>query len=97
MKSIDNQKKTDIDLLLNIARPKLIEAYRNGNAQVYHKVSEEFISVANRIFMHLYENSDITWFAVKMFGSSLCNPFFWKHTDLIHSFCDYIDLVDKIN
>jgi hypothetical protein len=84
--------KSDIDILLNVARPKLIEAYKNGDATSHHKVSEEFIPVANRVFMHFYENSDITWFAVKACGSSLCNLVFWKYTDLVHSFCDYLEL-----
>jgi hypothetical protein len=88
---IDQQVKSDIDLLLNEARPKLISAYRNVDTKLYHKVNEEFIPLANRIFMHLYENSDIAWFAVKSCGSRLCNPVFWKYTDLVQSFCDYVE------
>lgn len=86
------QIKDDIEVLLNVARPKLIEAYRNADATLYHKVTEQFISVANRIFMQIHKSSDMTWFAVKAFGSNLCNPLFWKYTDLVHSFCDYLHL-----
>jgi len=93
---IDNQTKNDIEALLTVARPQLLKAYRNGDVNTYHKVSEEFIPVANRIFMHLYENYDIAWFAVKACGSkSLCSPSFWKYTDLVHSFCDYLTLRNK--
>lgn len=92
---MDQQITSDIETLLNIARPKLLKAYRNGDAQMYHNVSEEFIHVANRIFMHLQKNSDITWFEFKALGSSLCNSFFWKYTDLVHSFCDYLELRNK--
>lgn len=94
-KNLDDQTKSDIETLLTDAKPKLIEAYRKDDAKLYHKVSEEFISVANRIFMHLYENSDITWFPFRACGSSLCNPVFWKYTDLVHSFCDYLELRSK--
>lgn len=87
-----NKIKLDIEALLTGARPKLIEAYKNGDTKLYHKISEEFIPVAHRIFMHLYEYSDITWPLTLMFGSKLSNPIFWKYTDFVLSFCDYLKL-----
>jgi hypothetical protein len=89
---MDSQTKEDIQLLINVARPYLVSAYKNADATLYHKVTEQFIPVANRTFMQMDKNPDMTWFAVKAFGSSLHNPFFWKYTNLVHSFCDYLEL-----
>lgn len=92
---VDEDKKieSDIELLLTIARPRLQEAYKN--AKSYCAISDEYIPVAIRVFKYLYENSDLAWYAVKAFGSSLCRPSFWKYTDLVHSFCDYLELRRK--
>jgi hypothetical protein len=90
---MDEQTKEDVELLINVARPQLARAYKNADANLYHKITEQFILIATRIFMHLYENSDVTgWFSVKACGPKLCNPVFWKYTNLVHSFCDYLHL-----
>ena len=93
--SPDQNLKADIETLLNVSKPKLIEAYRNADAKSYHATCGEYFPVAHRVFMSLIENSNITWFAFEAFGSSLCNPFFWKYTDLIQSFCEYLELINK--
>lgn len=90
---MEKQIESDIESLLTIARPKLIEAYKK--AESYCAISDEYIPVAIRVFMHFYENSDLAWYAVKTFGSSLRRPTFWMYTDLVHSFCDYLALRSK--
>lgn len=95
MHHVDNEIKYDIEILLNDCRPRLIEAYESGETQSYHATCEEFIQVAYRVFMSLYENTDITWFAFEALGSSLCKPSFWRYTNLIQSFCEYLELRSK--
>lgn len=92
---MNDKIQADIDTMLMIAKPKLDDAYRHGEGKLYHEISVEFIPVANRIFMRLYENADIKWFAYKRLDSKLCDPVFWKYTDLVQSFCDYLELRSK--
>lgn len=87
--------KADVEKLLTNFKPKLIEAYRKGDATSYHLHNEIFIPLAHRIFMHLCENSNITWFPFEAFGSKLQNLCFWKYTDFVQSFCDYLELKNK--
>jgi hypothetical protein len=87
---MDKEIELDIELLLTVARPKLIEAYKK--AESYCRISEKFIPVAIRVFMHLYENSDLSWNAFKAFGSSLRRPSFWQYTNLVQNFTDYLAL-----
>jgi hypothetical protein len=94
MHIIDIQK-LDIESLLTIAKPRLEEAYKNGNSKQYHKVSKEFIPLAIRVFEPLYKNSEISWLAGNAYGSRLYDSSFWHGTDLVHSFCNYLDLKFK--
>jgi hypothetical protein len=90
---MNKELELDIETLLIIAKPRLQEAYKS--AKSYCAISDEYIPVAIRVFMHLYENSDLEWYACKAYGSSLCRPSFWMYTDLVQSFCDYLALRNK--
>lgn len=50
---INNQTKTDIEMLLTIARPELIKADNGGGSELFNQVSDKFGPIANRIFLAL--------------------------------------------
>lgn len=45
--------KSDIEQLLNVARPKLEEADKSGGSKLFNEVSEEYGPIAQRVFLTL--------------------------------------------
>jgi hypothetical protein len=64
---MDKQTQSDIELLLNVARPKLVEADAGGGSELFNAVGEEFGPMAHRVFLELdmpsrklgYHNAEI--------------------------------------
>lgn len=50
---MNDQIKADIEILLNVARPKLIEADKGGGSKLFNEVSEEFGPIAHRVYLAL--------------------------------------------
>lgn len=51
--NIDEQTKSDIETLLNVARPKLIEADKKGDSDLFISVSVKYGPIANRVYLAL--------------------------------------------
>jgi hypothetical protein len=47
------ETKSDIEVLLNIARPKLIAADNGGGSELFNEVSKKFGPVAHRVYLAL--------------------------------------------
>jgi len=53
MNNMDKKTKSDIETLLNVARPKLIEADKGKGSKLFNEVSKEFGPVACRTYLAL--------------------------------------------
>ena len=53
MRKMDNQTKSDINALINFARPKLISADRGGGSELFNQVSKEYGPIAHRLYLAL--------------------------------------------
>lgn len=51
--NIESETKADIDLLINVASPKLMAADKGGGPQLFNEVSKEFGPVAHRVYLAL--------------------------------------------
>lgn len=53
MKFLDDQTKSDIQQLLNVARPNLIESDKNGSSKLFTEISHKFGPLAHRVYLAL--------------------------------------------
>lgn len=53
MNDLDERTKADIENLLTVARPKLIEADKGGGPKLFNEVIQEFGPIAHRVYLTL--------------------------------------------